>query len=571
MKNIQSIAKWFVSGMTGFCLIAAGGAFAHADVTPTARIVRLTYTEGYVRVDRHDASAGDPAQLNMPLIEGQSIVTGEDGQAEVEFEDGSVARVTPNSTVTLTHLSVDQGGNFNTQIGLAKGLAYFELRSAPKFAYSVDAGGDIISPAENTTLRVNLDEAPAAIAVLTGAAHVEHANGYKVDVPLGETFRGDISHEGQYFLTQEIAADTWDQWNESRDQIAADAAPKQTAERNGYAGSQGYGWSDLDANGSWFDVPGQGQVWQPNGGDAEDFDPYGNGSWMWYPGGGYLWASSYSWGWTPFRCGGWSYWDTFGWGWSPNSGCGGFGFAGYGGYGYGGGYGGYGGRGGYLNVILPPRRYPIHHPPGSGGTGNGPHPILTVHNGWNGSGGTRPVGQQPGFRHIAGVVATPVRPIGQSYTFRGGSVVGASLTRDFPVDRQTHTPVIGVQPARQGVQNGFVNSSNPTTVRQGGSQPGFRNGPQQGGLQPGFRSNPQQGVVQQGMRPVPQQGFRPSGQPTQGNFTRPTGGSGVQSSAPHYSAPAQSAPHYSAPAQSFSAPASHSSPAPSSSGGGGKK
>ncbi len=545
MRESKVWHGFFRSGiavLTGFLLsFAAGGRPALADPAPAARVVRLTYTQGYVHVDRHDGTAGDPAQLNMPLTEGQALISGEDGQAEIEFEDGSVARLTPNSTLTLAHLSADPGGSFNTQIGLMKGLAYFELRAAPKFTYSVSAAGDLITPTENTSIRVNLDEAPAAIAVLLGAAHVERLDNYKVDVHAGETFRSDISNAGRYFLTQEIAGDTWDQWNEARDQAAADAAPRQTTARDGYAGSQGYGWSDLDANGSWYNVPGQGQVWQPDGGDQADFDPYGNGSWMWYPGGGYLWASAYPWGWTPFRCGGWSYWNTFGWGWSPNGGCAGLGFAGYGGFGF-------GGYGGYINIILPPPHYRLPRP--TGGTGPGVHPIITMH---NGGGGLRPIAPvagstQAGLRRIGGVTATPLRPIGAAYTPRGGSAVGASLTRDFPVDRATHAAVLGTPPAHTG----FITSIG-------------RDGEQVGGTQSGVHSG-----AQPGMRPYTQQpGVSPSSQSYSGNaYHSPTQYSHPvqsQQAAPHYAPPPQ------VPRQSYSAPAapaSHSAPSAPSGGGG---
>ncbi|NYF81036.1 FecR family protein [Granulicella arctica] len=437
-----------------------------ADTTSPGRAARLTFAEGYVHIGRPDSAAGDPAQLNMPLVEGQTVVTGEDGQAEVEFEDGSIARVTPNSALTLAHLTVDGGGSYNTQLALVKGLAYFELRSAQKFAYTVDAGGDLISPAENTTFRVNIDEQPATIAVLDGTAHLERLGSYRTDVHAGETLRSDTSDGSRYFLTQEIAPDTWDAWNETRDQAAADAATAQTSARDGAEGSQGYGWSDLDANGSWYNVPGQGQVWQPSGGDDASFDPYDNGAWVWSPGLGYTWASSYSWGWTPFRCGSWSYWDTFGWGWSPNSYCGGFGFANYGGgYGY----------GGYVNIVLPPRGYPVHRPPTPGH--GGIHPIVPVHG--------NPIVPRPaipvsGQRRIAGVVATPIRPIGAEYTARGGSAVGSSLRNDYPVNQTTHAPILGVQPgqgiARPTYVQGFAAGQQPAaaqmTPRPGNSSQG---------------------------------------------------------------------------------------------------
>ena len=232
--------------------------------------------------------------------------------------------------------------------------------SAEKFTYSVDANGDVILPVTNTTVRVTLDEPPAVISVLDGTIHVEHSDGpdgagYQSDVRSGETLTRDREDGSRYFLTQEIAPDSWDQWNESRDQAAADEAANQTAARDDYAGTQGYGWSDLDANGTWYNVPGQGMVWQPNVAADASFDPYGYGSWVYYPGTGYVWASGYGWGWTPYRCGNWSYWNGFGWGWLPGSGCG------MGGWGFGG--------GGYvINVIRPPQtyRFPLRPDRGAG-------------------------------------------------------------------------------------------------------------------------------------------------------------------------------------------------------------
>ncbi len=525
----------YVRLVTLLALLTVARLEALADNAPAVRAARLTFCDGYVHVDRPenlvDNTAGDPAQLNMPLMEGQTIVTGNDGQAEVEFEDGSLARLTPNSSLILSHLAVDATGGFRTQMVLANGLAYFELRFAPRFTYTVAAGADRITPVENTTFRVNLDEAPAAIAVFDGTAHVERSGSYGTDLRAGESFRGDANAPGRYFLTQQILSDSWDQWNEARDQMAADAASQNTAVRNGYAGTQGYGWSDLDANGQWYDVPGQGQVWQPAGGDAADFDPYGNGSWVWYPSTGYVWASAYAWGWTPFRCGGWSYWDTFGWGWTPNAGCGIFGFAGFG-------YGSYGGYRGRLNVVLPPLHYIGHRPPPPG-RGGLLHPVVAVHTGATGIRATQTAAGPPSApRVIAGVAARPVVRVGASYTARGGSAVGSSLRRDFPVDAASHTPVLGVQPGQGATREGFVSGAAPSG-----------------------------GYVVNGRVAAPAYGARQGSGASPTTYGRPVapqnGARAPQYSAPQYSAPRSAPP----PAAAPRAPA----PAPAAPSGGGVK
>ena len=438
------------------CLWLTGAAATvWAYDAPPQRAARLSYLQGSVSVDHIDNTGAEPAQVNMPLAQGLRLATGDDGQAEIEFEDGSLIRMTPNSSLSLNNLSVDGSGDFQTQLALTRGVVYAELRAAPKYSYRIYAGGDVISPAENVTVRINLDEPPAKIAVMTGSAHVERApsaegeGGYRVDVRSGETFAADVSDFGRYYLTHELLPDSWDSWNEERDQAAADQAANRTTARDNFAGDQGYGWSDLDANGSWYDVPGQGQVWQPTVAADPGFDPYGFGNWVWSPGAGYVWASGYGWGWTPFRCGNWSFWGGFGWGWMPAANCG------FGGWGF--------GRTVFvINVIRPPLGYHPHPVPvhGPGGV----HPIVPVHPGYI---PTVPLDVARGPRTIAGHTVEPLRPIGNAYTSRGGSAVGASLMRDFPVDRVNHHPVMGATAITHGTTPGATPAQTGADWRSG--------------------------------------------------------------------------------------------------------
>jgi len=195
---------------------------AHAaDNSPSVRAARLTLVQGAVSVSAVNQAA-TAAQVNQPLLTGAMLSTGGDGQAEVEFEDGSVVRLTPNSALSLDNLAVDPGGIFTSNLSLLHGLAYLELRATPEYQYFLNAGGDVLSPVENTTVRVNFDEPPAIFAVLDGTAHVEglpgpegtpNNGGFEADLRAGESLRGDATSSSRYFLTQEIAQDTWDQWN----------------------------------------------------------------------------------------------------------------------------------------------------------------------------------------------------------------------------------------------------------------------------------------------------------------------------------------------------------------------
>lgn len=529
------IAKIFKTAGIALVLLAALTASSFGEGAKPFRAARLTYLDGQVRVEQANSTTNSVAVVNMPLVEGTVISSGADGQAEIEFEDGSLARITPNSGLSLVNLSVDSSGMYQTRIALLGGLAYFELRAGTKYVYSVDAGGEVLSPVENATVRVNFDETPAAIAVLDGSAHIA-AGGSSVDATAGQTVETDASGGGVLITKSVVAPESWDRWNEDRDEAAANEESSQTDVRSQFAGSQGYGWSDLDANGSWYDVPEHGQVWQPDlaasspdadadaGADAADqdangFDPYGYGSWAWTPA-GYSWASGYGWGWLPYRCGQWAYYEGFGWGWSPSQFCAVFGFGGY----------GYGGYGFNLGNRPPGYRGPHRPIPGPGPV----HPIL------RGRGGEVPIApvHRPGVeRVIAGNTVQPLQPVGSGLVATGGGTLGAGLRRDYPVDTKTHAPVMGVIAAQGNPANGS-NARAAWQPRQGFGSPA-QNGvsPARGGYQSGGSAYPggsQPAPVVRSARPAPMQ-----------RQTAP--------SEPRYSPPPAPASH-SAPAASSTAP-----------------
>ena len=534
-------------------LVALGlGNPARADSSSSTRAARLTYLHGTVTISQADNTASEPAQLNLPLLAGVRLATGEDGQAEVEFEDGSVVRLTPNSVLSLDTLKVESGGVFTTDLSLLQGLAYLELRATTQYRYTFSAGGDILSPVENTIVRVDFDESPAIFAVLDGTAHVERqagpdstSAGYQTDVRTGESLRADATDPNRYFLTQVIAGESWDRWNEDLDKAAASEASDSTEVRNNYAGAQGYGWSDLDANGSWYEVPGQGPVWQPQVAMIDSgFDPYGNGAWVSYPGTGYVWASAYSWGWTPFRCGNWSYFTGFGWGWAPGSGCGGQGW-------------GFAGGGHPVNVGHAPFGYQLPHIPEAGRSPA--HPILPIRLTSSTPRSILSAPGQTGPRRIAGVTVAPIEPVRRGFD-PVGEAVGSSLRRDYPVDARSRTPVLGLAGTRPAVVRTYPGQQpapeRPDTAQRPAmvDRPVPMHPPYTGQSYPAReQSRPVQGVRSE---PSPQiQRTAPQSAPPQRIWSQPA-------EHPNYSQPVPSHPTYSPPPASAPAP---SHPTPSSS------
>ena len=90
-------------------LLLLFGAVSHLradDAPPPTRAARLTYLKGNVTVTQPGEAESIPAQMNLPLLSGVLLSTADDGQAEVEFEDGSIVRLTPNSALDIASLFI---------------------------------------------------------------------------------------------------------------------------------------------------------------------------------------------------------------------------------------------------------------------------------------------------------------------------------------------------------------------------------------------------------------------------------------------------------------------------------
>jgi hypothetical protein len=343
---------------------AATPSDAQAPGQSQVRAVRLSDVEGKVQVFQGDTVAFDQAEPNMPAVEGMRFVTGDNGRLEIEFEDGSVARVTPDSSIRLTQLRRNADGSTVTQIDALTGLSYYELNGRGG-QYSIHFGADVATPVQSAVFRVTLDTAPSQLAVMHGAVHVDDGQGLSLDVHPSQTFQTDPQQPGEFTVAQNISADSWDQWNSDRDQSLAQLESSESPARASSGNPDNPAWNDLDYYGNWYNLPGYGQVWSPAGVGAS-WDPFGVGSWGYYPNFGYTWISGYPWGWWPYHCGAWDYLDTYGWLWVPGN-CG-WGF-------YGAGWYPYATVWRVPNGYVPPPRphgRPIHNP-------GGPRPAVGEH------------------------------------------------------------------------------------------------------------------------------------------------------------------------------------------------
>ena len=194
----------------------ASGKSASSSAAPkdgAARAVRLSSVDGQVRVIQDGQVIADPATANLPLFEGTQIMTGDEGRAEIQLENGNVARLSPNSTLTLTVLQ-RVGTGTKTDLVLNRGLAYFELQpSTADTSVRVSYGPATFTASSFTVVRLTLDEAPGELAVFSGNVHVERGDALQVDVHGGESLTLGVNDATRYDVGETIEPNSWDSWN----------------------------------------------------------------------------------------------------------------------------------------------------------------------------------------------------------------------------------------------------------------------------------------------------------------------------------------------------------------------
>lgn len=290
---------------------------ATADTAPQtvsyARIVRLSYVEGDVQIVRADKSSKwEPAAMNMPIEQGFAIGTNA-GRAEIEFENGSMLWLAPNSVVQFTELALSRGGRV-TRVTLSEGIATFDASLSPGETFDVSTPNFSVAPSKNAEFKVGVRGKGAAVSVMNGKVLVGD-HGSTQDVAKGAMFVDEMAKTPKTMLAKSPKPDQWDHWVSNR----------LTSERHGATEAMvnanapfTYGMSDLSTYGSWNYFPGFGYGWQPWGMTA-GWAPFTAGNWMYYPTFGWTWISAEPWGWVPYHFGGWQYSAAYGWMWFPDN------------------------------------------------------------------------------------------------------------------------------------------------------------------------------------------------------------------------------------------------------------
>ena len=345
--------------------------------TSHARVVRLSFVNGTVMVKRPGSAEEAPAMVNTPIQEGFELSTAGRSYAEVEFENGSTARIGELSRLLFYQLALDANGSKLNGLTFEQGYATFHFvpertphsstggggrfssggggggasfsgghwgfgngsyfggefggnsgqdrggngaisfRPMSMDVYHVKIADATLTPDGKSEFRTDLDQDRFRVEVFSGSVDVATPT-LSSKLSEGKVLEHKSGGTELAFNIQKgIEKDAWDQWTEARDKQETLTAKDEPVHPMGPS----YGWGDLNTYGEWVELPNRRFGWSPYA--RAGWSPYANGQWEWYPGFGWTWISGEPWGWVTDHCGGWDYDASFGWYWmSPLFGCG---------------------------------------------------------------------------------------------------------------------------------------------------------------------------------------------------------------------------------------------------------
>lgn len=332
-----------------FVALFFGVPSASAD-SSQARIIRLSLATGDVRfaTETHgdpltDSKANwDAAQLNLPIRQGYVLAT-DNGRAEVEFENGTLAFLKENTVLEFYDLSLKDGALI-TRLVLRQGSASFHVNPVSGDYFSVTGGDFTVEAGSRATFRLDNFDDGSSIEAISGHVNVLHQD---ETTPLvkGQSLSMKAGDQSTLSTGRLPEQDEFDHWVSGR----IDTVSTATAATMQYTNSPYYaaGFGSLYSYGSWFDCGGYGYGWRPFG-VGSVWLPFTDGQWIWDPTFGWTWNSFQPWGWAPYHYGGWLF----------DSGCGGWFYSPPVGYGF---YPGTGvPRRPFPPRVHPPR--PVYHP-----------------------------------------------------------------------------------------------------------------------------------------------------------------------------------------------------------------
>jgi len=306
-------------------LLAGGRVFGYEadDTEPddvTARVARVSLLQGEAKIKHAEFDDWELVVQNMPIVEGDEIVTEGGARLEIQFDSFNHARMAEDSTLKVevlqdngVALSLSQGTMSVRVTQFDKANSYFEI-DAPKTTVAIQQAGSyrIDAGFENSPqARIAVTDGGEARIYSDDAAFTLRS-GRAASIQLGGDEAGDWE-----MADAAAAVDEFDTWTGDRDHVIAELLKNSYYDQ--YYDRDIYGAEDLSGYGEWIHTNDYGYVWRPYQsviGRYDNWSPYRYGQWRWIPPFGWTWVNDEPWGWATYHHGRWFYDNGF-WYWSP--------------------------------------------------------------------------------------------------------------------------------------------------------------------------------------------------------------------------------------------------------------
>ncbi|MFN2515145.1 MAG: DUF6600 domain-containing protein, partial [Pyrinomonadaceae bacterium] len=282
-----------------------------------ARVVRISLIAGEVSLKRSASTDWERARLNFPLVEGDTISTGDNARVEIQIDARNFVRLGANSILKVATLR-DEG----VALSVVEGTASVRLAKFDRDHeyFEVDAPKSTLAAEKKGLYRIDVsrDGRVRLTAREGGRARIySDTSGFV----LRDGRTAELIYEGVDAGDWEFVAagtfDSWDSWVDNRERFLAERLRYD----NRYYDSYVWGAEDLDAYGNWTYTNDYGWIWRPHTtviNNYYDWAPYRYGSWAWIAPYGWTWVGYEPWGWAPYHYGRWVYHNNY-WAWSPRS------------------------------------------------------------------------------------------------------------------------------------------------------------------------------------------------------------------------------------------------------------
>ena len=271
---------------------------------PGRGVARISVINGDVSVRRGDSGDWVAAAVNAPLVVQDTIATGANSRAEVQFDYANMLRLGSDAEVRFTELEYRR-----YQMQVARGTVEFRVLRNSDADVDVSTPAVSVRPSRKGAYRITVrDDGQVEIAARSGEVEIYTPRGVE-RLSSGHGMVARAAEGGPEFQMVKMEPyDEFDRWNEQRDRVLERSASYR------YVSPSIYGADDLDGYGRWVYDPPYGWVWVPQMGPG--WAPYSRGRWAWEDWYGWTWVSYDPWGWAPYHYGRW-YHNRYGWCWYP--------------------------------------------------------------------------------------------------------------------------------------------------------------------------------------------------------------------------------------------------------------